>query len=104
MNWIKTTALIITMVLVFVIGALGVNQEELSLKFARWETPFVLSVFWWLLLAFGIGLLFGVLNGIWFNMARRLEARRLRKRVAQMEKELDQLKNASSAPTATGNS
>ena len=85
MNWLKTLALIVTMLVFFVLAlaAMVGNHQELSLRFATLETPVSLSVFWWLMLAFLLGLALGLLNGAWFNMKRRLENRSLRKELTQ---------------------
>ena len=45
----------------FLFAALAVNQEQVALTFAVWQTPFTLSIFWWLLAALVIGILLGVL-------------------------------------------
>ena len=47
--------------LAFCLAGLAVNQEPIALKFVTWHTP-PLSVFWWLLAAFGTGLLLGLLG------------------------------------------
>ena len=47
--------------LVFFFAALAVNQEQIALAFIVWETPSI-SVFWWLLAAFTLGLLLGLLG------------------------------------------
>lgn len=85
MNWLKTLALIVTMLVFFVLAlaAMVGNHQELPLRFASLETPVSLSVFWWLMLAFLLGLALGLLNGAWFNMKRRLENRSLRKELTQ---------------------
>jgi uncharacterized integral membrane protein len=43
---------------VFAFALLAVNQAPVALKFLIWQTP-VVSLYWWLLLAFVCGLLLG---------------------------------------------
>ena len=57
-----------------------------------WRTP-TLSVFWWLLLAFGGGLLLGVL-GVPVSRARQaIKHRRLSKELSASNQELSKLRN-----------
>lgn len=93
MKWLKTLVLILAMVLVGSLAALSVNQQEISLAFAMWQTPFALSIFWWLLAAFLLGVIFGVLNGVWASTKRRLEMRKLRQALSQANSELARLRN-----------
>ncbi|MEQ8689400.1 MAG: LapA family protein [Pseudomonadales bacterium] len=93
MNWLKTLVLVVAMLIVGSLAALSVNQQEIVLSFAIWQTPFALSMFWWLLAAFLIGLLFGTLASLWTGAKRRLELRKLRKTVAQSNAELERLRD-----------
>lgn len=93
MRWLKTLALIATMLLAGVMAALSVNQHEIALTFAIWQTPFELSIFWWLLSAFLIGLFVGLINATWVGLKRRLENRRLRQSLDQANAELSRLRN-----------
>ena len=93
MKWLKTLVLIMAMLLAFVLAALAVNQQEITLTFAVWETPFALSMFWWLLMAFLVGLLFGLLNAVWVNFRRRMEVRKLRQSLAQTTAEVERLRS-----------
>lgn len=92
MNWLRSLVLIVAVVLAFLGAALAVNQQEISLNFAIWQTPFALSVFWWLLAAFGLGLVFGLLNAAWVNMRHRLANRKLRQSLAKSNAELERLR------------
>jgi len=56
-----------------------VNQEEIALRFAIWTTPFEISVYWWLLVAFGLGVFTGFLNSFFVNIRLRIENRRIKK-------------------------
>ena len=95
MKWLKTLVLILSLVIAFLLAALAVNQQELPLTFAIWQTPFALSMFWWLFAAFLIGLCFGLLNAIWVNTRHRLQARQLRQNLAKANAELERLRSLS---------
>ena len=60
-------------------SAIAANQEEIALRFAIWETPIKISVYWWLLIAFGLGISIGLLNTVFVNTRLRFENRRLNK-------------------------
>lgn len=72
----------------FLLAALAVNQEPIALKFLNWQSPQV-SVFWWLLGAFGLGLGLGLLGTLVANTRLRLLNRRLGKELTRAEKALD---------------
>ncbi|MEE4282196.1 MAG: LapA family protein [Pseudomonadales bacterium] len=93
MKWLKTIALIVAMLIFFLFAALAVDQPEMSLTFAVWETPFKLSMFWWMLAAFLIGLTFGLSNALWMNVKARMQARKLKQSLAQAESELERLRS-----------
>ena len=65
------------------------NQEEIVLKFAVWETPFKISVYWWLLAALALGFSLGLLNTFFINIRLRLENKRLKKALEQSSVESD---------------
>ncbi len=75
----KNFALLILIIVVLLLSALSVNQEEIVLRFAIWETPFQISVYWWLLAAFGLGVFTGLTNTFFINVRLRLENRRIKK-------------------------
>ena len=93
MKWIKTLVLILTMLTVGLIAALAQNQTEVKLSFAIWETPFPLSIFWWMLAAMVFGVVVGVVYSMWASIKRRLELRKLRQSLAQANAELERLRN-----------
>ncbi len=95
MNWLRNLVVLAAALIAFLGAALAVNQQQISLNFAIWETPFALSVFWWLLAAFALGLLFGLLNAIWVNVRHRLQNRKLRQSLAQANAELERLRSLS---------
>ena len=78
MKWIKTLTLLAALIIFFLFAALAVKQPVVSLNFAAWQTPYELSVFWWLLIAFCIGLIFGLFNTLWVNFNLRMTNRKLR--------------------------
>lgn len=93
MKWLKTTFLLLLMVVAGVFAALSVNQQEIVLSFAIWQTPFAVSIFWWLLAALIIGVVVGMLAGMWAGLKRRLELRKLRQSLTQANAELERLRN-----------
>ena len=80
------------MILAFLLAALSVNHQEVTLTFAVWETPRPLSMFWWLFAAFLIGLFFGLLNALWVNLKQRLQVRKLRQSLDRATAELERLR------------
>ena len=90
MKGLKSIALFLAMATAFLFAALAVNQEQVALTFAVWQTPFTLSIFWWLLGALVIGILLGVLYGSWLNVRYRFANRSLRKALAKAEQQLAQ--------------
>ena len=95
MKWLKTLVVFLTLLLAFLVAALAVNQQELTLTFAVWETPFALSMFWWLFAAFLVGLSFGLVNALWVNARHRLRARQLRQDLAKANAELERMRSLS---------
>tara|TARA_A100001011_G_scaffold295480_1_gene307799 strand:+ start:626 stop:880 length:255 start_codon:yes stop_codon:yes gene_type:complete len=65
-------------------SAIAANQEEITLRLAVWETPFKISVYWWLLMAFGLGIFIGLLNTLFVNVRLRSENRRLYKQMESL--------------------
>ena len=79
---------ILTIGLLF-FSAIAANQEEISLRFAVWETPFKISVYWWLLIAFGLGIFIGLLNTFFVNAGLRLENKRLHTKLEKQPVDID---------------
>ena len=79
---------ILTIGLLF-FSAIAANQEEITLRFAVWETPFKISVYWWLLIAFGLGIFIGLLNTFFVNTGLRLENKRLHKKLEERSVDVD---------------
>ena len=81
--------LLVLFISIILLSALSVNQEEIVLKFAVWETPFKISVYWWLLAALALGFSLGLLNTFFINIRLRLENKRLKKALEQSSVESD---------------
>ena len=79
---------ILTIGLLF-FSAIASNQEEITLRFAVWETPFEISVYWWLLIAFGLGIFIGLLNTFFVNAGLRRENKRLNKKLEKHSVDTD---------------
>jgi uncharacterized membrane protein YciS (DUF1049 family) len=78
----------------FFFAALAVNQSQVGLRFLVWETPQI-SVFWWLLLAFAVGLTIGLISVSLVSVRARLQHRSLSRKLVASEKEVQQLRNSS---------
>ena len=74
----------ILIVCLLLFSAIAANQEEISLRFAVWKTPFKLSVYWWLLVSFGLGISIGLLNTLVINTRLRFENKRLHRRLESL--------------------
>ncbi len=79
-------------IVVFFLAVLAVNQEPVALKFLNWQTP-SLSVFWWLLAAFLLGLLLGLLAVAALTARLSLKNRKLARQLAHAEQELHKVRN-----------
>lgn len=85
MTWLKSLLFVCVLILVFLFSALAVNQQQVALSFVRWETPFTLSIFWWLFLALILGVLLGWLYSLLRHLPLRMQVRKLRKSLAAAE-------------------
>ena len=92
MSWLGKLFWAVLALLVFLFAALAVNQDQIALQFVTWRTP-QWSVFWWLLLAFSLGLLVGLIGLLWSTARLSLRNRRLSKRLASAEQELGKLRD-----------
>ena len=72
-------------VLAFLVSAIAVNQEKVSLSFLYWRTPFELSLFWWLFGAFLAGTLYGSIFGFTRRVKQSGEIKRLKKIITQLK-------------------
>ncbi|NCF43638.1 MAG: DUF1049 domain-containing protein [Proteobacteria bacterium] len=98
MTWLKTLFFISVLILVFLFAALAVNQQQVALSFVGWQTPFTLSIFWWLFMALLLGILLGWLYNLMRHLPLRLQVRKLKKSLAAAERALAE--NASLPATA----
>ena len=101
MRALKVFILVAVLLTFFIGAALSSDQPQVALSFAIWKTPFVLSMFWWLLAATVIGLLLGLLIGAWINVKRRLANRKLRASLAEATTELEKLRTFASQQNST---
>ena len=82
-------------VLAFLVAAIAVNQEKVSLSFLYWRTPFELSLFWWLFGVFLAGMLYGSIFGFIRRVKQSGEIKRLKKIIAQLKSRQSALKSES---------
>ena len=94
MSWLSRLFWVSLAVVAFFLAALAVNQEPVVLQFLSWQTP-SLSVFWWLLAAFGLGLLLGLLAITVLTTRLSLKNRKLSKQLGHAEQELHRVRNLS---------
>jgi len=85
---------VLSAVALFLVALVAVNQSVISLRFLSWQTP-EWSVFWWLLLAFLIGLVLGLLGIVVLGAKQSLKNRQLRKDLELANRELHRLRNLS---------
>lgn len=99
MSWLKSLFFLCILLLVFLFSALAVNQQQVALSFVNWQTPFTLSIFWWLLMALVLGALLGWLYNLIRHLPLRMQVRRLKKALASAEQALE--KNAAQHTSAS---
>jgi uncharacterized integral membrane protein len=95
MTWAGRIVTLFAALVAFLLAVVAVNQTEVALRFLAWQTP-ELSVFWWLLGAFCLGLALGL---AWLGVAAmraRLERRRLTRELEACRKALNDLKAGTS--------
>lgn len=88
---LRWLAFIIFAIVVLVFGMLAVNQDSVSLRLLDWQTPQI-SVFFWLLAAFALGLSAGIVGMMLSGVKHRLERRKLNKTLETRNKEIAALK------------
>ena len=84
--------------LAFLVAAIAVNQEKVSLSFLHWRTPFELSLFWWLFGVFLAGALYGSIFGFFRRLKQSSEIRRLEKIITQLKSRQSAVKAQGSDP------
>jgi uncharacterized integral membrane protein len=92
MAWLSRALLVVLVIVVFLFGLFAVKQTPTSLQFLDWQTR-ELSVFWWLLIAFVLGLLLGVTGSALITMKRAIQNRHMRRELDQSRQELVRLRN-----------
>ena len=92
MAWLLRFFWAVVALLLFFFAALAVNQEHIALQFLVWQTPRV-SVFWWILTAFVLGLLLGLLGITVLRARLGFKNRSLTKRLEESENELRRVRN-----------
>ena len=85
MNLIRSVVTIVILLAAFIMAALAVNQSAVSLNFMLWQTP-ELSIFWWLLGAFALGMTVGLINTLWLNLKHRRANKKLQQQLAAKDK------------------
>ena len=85
-------------VLAFLVAAIAVNQEKVSLSFLYWRTPFELSLFWWLFGVFLAGAVYGSIFGFIRRLRQSSEIKRLEKIITQLKSKHSALKTDGSGP------
>ena len=92
MTWLAKLFWAVLAILLFFLAALAVNQEPVALHFLNWQTP-EWSVFWWLLAAFGLGLLMGLFGITVLTTRLSLRNRKLTRQLGHAEQELHKVRN-----------
>ena len=92
MNWLARLFWAVLAIILFFLAALAVNQDPVALHFLIWQTP-QWSVFWWLLAAFGLGLLLGLLGITVLTTKLSLRNRKLTRQLGNAEQELHKVRN-----------
>lgn len=82
----------VVVVFAFCFALLAVNQSQVALTFLTWRTPEV-SMFWWLLLAFLLGVALSTLGFALASMRLRMRQRALNKELDASRRELEKLRN-----------
>lgn len=78
-------------VVLFCIALLAVNQSQVALRFLGWQTPEV-SVFWWLLLAFIVGLCVSAVACSLATLRLRMRQRSVAKQLNAAHREIEKLR------------
>lgn len=92
MSWLARVFWAVLAIILFFLAALAVNQDPVALHFLTWQSP-EWSVFWWLLAAFLLGLLLGLLGITVLTTRLSLKNRKLSKQLGQAEQELHKVRN-----------
>jgi uncharacterized integral membrane protein len=82
----------IAAIVLFVFALLAVNQGRVALRFLNWETP-AISVFWWLLASFLLGVLCASLGYSVASMRSRMRQRALNRQLDESQRELQKYRS-----------
>ncbi len=76
MTFIRKILFSVLLVCLFFVTLLAAvdNSDSVALKFLKWESP-MWPVSWWVLMAFVVGVLFGIALNFYSNTMSRLDAR-----------------------------
>jgi uncharacterized integral membrane protein len=94
LSWLARVFWALLAIGLFFLAALAVNQEPVELRFLAWHTP-TLSVFWWLLCAFLLGLLVGLVGITVLTTRLSLKSRRLNRELREARQELHRVRRSS---------
>ena len=94
MGFLAKLAWFVIGLVVFCFAVLAVNQDQTALRFLVWQTPEI-SLFWWLLLAFAVGLTVGGVSIGLVSLKHRLNERALARQLAASQQEIERLKTSS---------
>ncbi len=80
MTFIRKILFSVLLVCLFFVTLLAAvdNSDSVALKFLKWESP-MWPISWWVLMAFVVGVLFGIALNFYSNTMSRLDARDARK-------------------------
>lgn len=96
MKWFSRLFWLLLLIAALGLAILTVNQQQVHLSFLEWQTP-ELSVFWWLLIAFALGLSLGLLLAMINSAKHVMQRARLNKEVKVRDKEIAQLREVKSS-------
>ncbi len=90
MAWLKRWSLRLFILVIFVLALLAAsdNSEAVALRFMDWETP-QWPVSWWVLAAFVLGTLFGLLLNVVSNARLRMNIRSANQAISRHARDLD---------------
>jgi len=88
--------LVMALVFILVLLAASENSSPVALTFLSLQSP-EWPVAWWVLLAFVLGVLFGVVLNMVTNTRLKLDARKARKTVEATRQDLDKARASASA-------
>ncbi len=98
MNLVRKWLFRFVLVVIFVVTLLAAsdNSQQVPLRFLDYQSP-EWPISWWMLTAFVLGVLLGVVFNTWSNARLRMNVRRATREVEQVGQALDKTK-AESVP------